>query len=577
MRVVCFVDKSETMFQHYFKTLFEKRGWEHKCVDAYSDDMINDVVSFRPTVLLSFFRFSQRGVQELLQMVRDTDLSSLPFLLFSIRSTERDLFDDNSAWVDDFPSVHIVNKDTLGDFLQTQEKRPNKKRILYVDDSKVMHSFFNDSVEDTPYEIIEAYSGEEALQLYNTFLPDMVITDIEMPGMSGLDLCREIKTHNFDNRFIPVLILSSREEPLDIKTGFRYGADDYLTKPVEKVMLLEKIEEYFSVAERKSDSKVLILEYDRLHSEKISHAIMKNGITVERAYDVQTALQFIEDEHPDIAVVSLDLPDIDGLDLVRNLRLNKSYDDISFIALTSKSPDDMHAEAILAAKYGITKVFYKPFDLINFSLLLERLVAEKYASYKRENKLILDIISLLISSLEARDAYTRGHTERVGKYAMLLGEQMALSSRDLDLLDKASRFHDLGKIGVRDDILLKQAKLTDDEYLKIQEHSEIGAELLKPLESYRDVIPLILSHHERWDGKGYPEGIKGSDIPLGARIIAVADSYDAMTTDRPYRKGMSHEKAMQIIRENSGTQFCPRCAESFLKIDVKMLKAIIPS
>ena len=574
MRVVFFIDKNETMFKKYFKDAFETEQWEHKCIHTYSDDMIDELSEFSPDLMVSLFQFNQKSVKELLTTVQDS--FSQPFLLFSVRKAERDLPNEDALWMAEFPQMTIVNKETMPSFLANLGGQSHAKKILYVDDSKVMHSFFNDSVEGAPYEIIEAYSGEEGLKLYNTFLPDMVITDIEMPGMSGLELCREIKENNFENRFIPVLILSSKEEPLDIKTGFQYGADDYLTKPVKKSVLLEKIEEYFSVLERKSASKILIIEYDRLHGEKISHAVVKNGFSVLRAFDAQSALKFMEEEHPDIAVISLDMPDIDGYDFVRNMRLNKEYDDVFFIAMTEKPPDDAHLADTVAAKYGVTKVFYKPFDLTNFSILLERLLSEKHANYKRENRLVLDIISVLISLLEARDKYTKGHTERVGKYALLLGKQMKLSIRDIESLEKAAKFHDLGKIGIRDDVLLKPAKLTDAEYEKIQEHPEMGAEMLQPLESFRDIIPLILHHHERWDGKGYPDGIKGIDIPLGARILAVADTYDAMTTDRPYRKAMSHDKALQIIRENAGTQFCPRCVESFLKIGAKALYAIHP-
>jgi len=147
---------------------------------------------------------------------------------------------------------------------------------------------------------------------------------------------------------------------------------------------------------------------------------------------------------------------------------------------------------------------------------------------------------------------------------------MGLSIFELDKLEIAANLHDIGKIGVRDDILLKPGKLSDEEYAKIQEHAVIGAEILRPLNSLNDVVPLILFHHERWDGNGYPSMIKGTDIPLGARIIAIADTFDAITSDRPYRKALTEPKAIEIIKQNIGSQFCPKCAGAFIELASKV-------
>jgi putative nucleotidyltransferase with HDIG domain len=182
---------------------------------------------------------------------------------------------------------------------------------------------------------------------------------------------------------------------------------------------------------------------------------------------------------------------------------------------------------------------------------------------------MLSTIKALVTALEARDEYTKGHTHRVSKYALMLGKYMGLTTYELDKLEIAANLHDIGKIGVKDDILLKPGQLSDEEYAKIQEHAVIGAEILRPLNSLQDVVPLILFHHERWDGQGYPSMISGKKIPLGARIIAVADTFDAITSDRPYRKALSEEKALKIIEENIGTQFCPTCGKSFLEMSQK--------
>ncbi len=587
MKIACFTDSRQNMYRAFFEGVCRENGWECRFISSYDAHPADVLVSFQPDAAISLFRFDNKPIGDLLASLQNSETPPVPFFVLSQRREERSASADR-MFPDSF-QVKIVNKDSLAQSLILLEKEVleaqksasdiDKKTILYVDDSSVMHSFFADALQDSPYQIIDAYSGEEGLKLYKETLPDMVITDVEMPHMSGLELCREIKENNFENRFIPVVILSSKEEPMDIETGFKYGADDYLTKPVSRELLLDKIEEYLSAIDRKSSSRVLVVEYDRVHNEKISHIVIKSGLTVLRAFDVQTAMLFLEQDVPDVMIISLDIPESGGFQFIRSIRSNEGFTDLAIIGVANKPAGGGRKEVDvenMAVKYGVEKVFYKPFNAEHFAIVLERILSEKYASYKRENRLILDIISLLISSLEARDEYTRGHTERVSKYSILLGKQMKLSAREMDVLEKAAKFHDLGKIGIRDDILLKQAKLTEGEYLKIQEHATIGAKILEPLASYRDVIPLILHHHERWDGKGYPAGIQGNAIPLGARIIAVADSYDAMTTDRPYRKALKHERAIQIIRENTGTQFCPRCVEAFLQIDEWDLAKIRP-
>ncbi|MCK5096971.1 MAG: HD domain-containing protein, partial [Desulfobacteraceae bacterium] len=177
-----------------------------------------------------------------------------------------------------------------------------------------------------------------------------------------------------------------------------------------------------------------------------------------------------------------------------------------------------------------------------------------------------------VAAVEARDLYTREHSTRVAKLAYKIGEQMGCSDEELNIINFAGYLHDVGKIGIRDDILLKPGKLTDEEYEKIKEHPVIGADIVGKLGLWDKEQKIIRHHHERFDGKGYPDGLKGYEIPKLSRILAVADVTDAMGSDRAYRRRMDYEKVIIIIKENSGTQFDPEVVEHFLKIvDKKML------
>jgi len=175
-------------------------------------------------------------------------------------------------------------------------------------------------------------------------------------------------------------------------------------------------------------------------------------------------------------------------------------------------------------------------------------------------------ITSLAKALDERDNYTRFHSENVAKYAVKIANKIRMPDRFIEELRLASMLHDIGKIGVRDLILLKPGSLTHEEYEVIKKHPEKGAAILRPIPSLSNIIPYILSHHERFDGNGYPGGLSGDEIPLGARIISVADTYDGITTDRPYRKKKSHEDAIKLMKSISGSQLCPFCIEAFLSL-----------
>lgn len=170
----------------------------------------------------------------------------------------------------------------------------------------------------------------------------------------------------------------------------------------------------------------------------------------------------------------------------------------------------------------------------------------------------------LAETIEKRDSYTGGHTQRVMNYCLLTGRVMGLSENTLENLKLAAILHDIGKIGVSDDILLKNSRLEAEEIGKMNRHTEFGAEILAHVKQLKDVIPGVRSHHERYDGTGYPDKLKGEDIPLIARIIAVADTFDAMTSNRPYRNSLGMEKALEELARNAGTQFDRGIVEKFI-------------
>jgi HD-GYP domain-containing protein (c-di-GMP phosphodiesterase class II) len=177
----------------------------------------------------------------------------------------------------------------------------------------------------------------------------------------------------------------------------------------------------------------------------------------------------------------------------------------------------------------------------------------------------LEAVRTMASAIDARDPYTGGHVERVAQYAVGLGRELGWSEADLRVLEVGALLHDVGKIGVNDAILRKPSSLDEAEWAIMRQHPEIGAALLNGLHSMRSAVPAVLHHHERYDGKGYPHGLVGSAIPAVARVVTVADAFDAMLTDRPYRKGLPLDGALEEIERHAGTQFDPIYAQVFVQ------------
>ncbi len=214
------------------------------------------------------------------------------------------------------------------------------------------------------------------------------------------------------------------------------------------------------------------------------------------------------------------------------------------------------ALAFIAYGYWAVILFFGPLLLARYSFKL----------YIDMRSLYISTIETLNKTLEAKDPYTSGHANRVEEYSVKLAEAYGLSYDSIQNIQKAAVLHDIGKIAVNDNILNKADKLTELEFNEIRKHPTVGADILSKMDFLGEVSNIVRYHHERFDGKGYPEGLEGDKVPLEAYILSIADAYDAMTTDRPYRKGMTNQVALEEIEKNAGTQFHPNLAETFITI-----------
>ena len=308
--------------------------------------------------------------------------------------------------------------------------------------------------------------------------------------------------------------------------------------------------------------KILIVDDNKVNVEVLRHQLKPYQYNLEVSYDGEDALAKIASSPPDIILLDLMMPKISGFEICRSIKQNKDTQFIPVIVITALQELDDKLKAI---ELGADDFLVKPYNKLELTTRIKSLLHMK--SLHDDLDTSESILISLAEALEAKDFYTRGHSDRVAQIVILIGKTMGLPERDLDFMRKGSLLHDIGKIGIKETILLKPGKLTEEEMAHIRSHPSRGYDICAPLKSLEPCLAIIRSHHERIDGEGYPDGLKGEEIPLSAKITAVADAYDAMTTDRPYRKGMNKETALKIFEnEMESGQWDPAVVKIMLDV-----------
>ena len=328
-------------------------------------------------------------------------------------------------------------------------------------------------------------------------------------------------------------------------------------------------------AQASNGIKVLVVDDEIGIIDSLSIFLKKSGYSFSGVTDPVEAIEKVRQEHFDLMILDFIMTPIHGDQVVEEIR--KFNKELYILLLTGHK--DLAPPLETIKRLDIQGYCEKSDKFDQLLLLIESGVKAinqmntikqinedlKEANQKLENA-YMESIETLRYTVEAKDQYTRGHSDRVSEYSVLIGKYLGLSDEDLHTLKIGGLFHDIGKIGIPDSILLKPAKLTEHEYSEIKNHPSIGVHILSNAAIFKDIIPVVKHHHERYDGLGYPSKLKGDDIPYLARIAAVADTFDAMTSKRTYRDSLSLDIVKAEIEKNRRIQFDPQVADVFLDI-----------
>lgn len=473
-----------------------------------------------------------------------------------------------------------------------------KERVLVVDDEKVIRDIMTDFLDGEGYETVSVCNGKEALDKVITEPFDLVLVDLKMPVMDGMELLKEMRSRKLK---APVVMMTGYGTLESAVECMKMGAQDYIQKPfrmsdvlavIRRTIRQRKIEEeniqlkeimnLYKISEAMTSSlslpQILGIILDTIMGELDADAVaIHNREDAEWKVLARKARDELEEKgedvygEPNYEVILSHFKGnqyllAKGKDIVRYFLTMPALDGLrEFMAI----PLIIKAKIIgLACCYA-----YKPGNrfLEGHAKLLSIFTSraagaiENAQLYQRLQQTLQETIQGLVTALEAKDRYTSGHTKRVTDYAVMLARGLGLDGEEIERVRRAALLHDIGKIGIRLEALNKVESLSQNEYEAFKEHPRHSRQILEPIHFLKDIIPIVEAHHERWDGTGYPLGLRGEEIPLGARILAIADSFDAMTSDRPYRKALSRQMAIKELRENAGTQFDPKLVEVFIK------------
>lgn len=455
----------------------------------------------------------------------------------------------------------------------------NGKNILVVDDDSMSLKLAQFILTQNSFSVQTASSGEACIEILKSAgSVDLVLLDIEMPGMNGVETLEKIREDSAiaDTK---VIFLTACEFSRYAAEAERLNVSAFISKPLYSVEIMERVKNVLQAGMASGKEKILVVDDDPMTLKFTQHMLGK-AYDVECAASYKEAFVYLANELPSLILLDFMMPGMNGLELLAEIRKIKGCADLPVVFLTGENDRDTEIQVFRA---GALDYIQKPIvaevvhERIKRILSLRKLqaslenevqkrTAELEESRRKHEILSLQVVKTLASTIDAKDRYTNGHSSRVAKYSKTIAQKMGKSLEEQNEIYFVGLLHDIGKIGIPDSIINKTSKLTDEEFAQIKRHPQIGVGILQNISEMPNIEVGAHYHHERYDGRGYPEGLAGNAIPEIARIIAVADSYDAMTSRRSYRAALPQSVVREEIVKGRGTQFDPVFADMMIEM-----------
>ncbi len=476
-----------------------------------------------------------------------------------------------------------------------------KQRIIVIDDSNFMLKALQ-GILGNDYDLHCFTSGKDIMRLIKEIKPALIMLDILMPDICGFELIKMIKA-DISMADIPVIFLTGLGDEQNEEKGLELGAADYISKPLRPSVVFARVklqvDNYVSrrelLAKSQRKPKIMIVD-DNVTNLNVARMALSDIYDVALISSGEKALSIVSKIMPDLIILDIEMPNMSGFETAKRLKaMTAPINSIPIIFVTARDDTGSELEGLtIGAVDYITKPFSFPLlqkrielhlalvsqqkELYNYNKNLEQMVEDKT---KALTNLQQSIVCVLSEMCERRDGSTGDHLMRTQKYLrelLFAARRMGiypseLRNADADIFTNASQLHDIGKISIPDRILLNPNKLTDEEYEIMKTHTKLGEQAIMDVmagveeQGFLEVAAAFAgAHHERWDGRGYPRGLRKTEIPIAGRLMAIADVYDALVSERPYKQALTHEASVNIIVEGSGTHFDPKLVEAFLTV-----------
>ena len=421
-----------------------------------------------------------------------------------------------------------------------------ERKVLVVEDDVESLRLYSDMLKRGGYAPITASTGWEGIDLAVKEHPGLILLDLRLPDITGLTVLETLHAA-LSTKSIPIIVVSAISKDDDVIKAMQIGAFDYVVKPITYEDMMRRVKLVFSSEDRQGEAEqapVLVIEDNAVDGAAMVEQLTGWGYQVTWVKTGREGIEQASTGDYDVILIDGLLPDVNGFEAVKEIRASERLGTTPIVMLTVLSG---LVDKLKGYESGIDVFLTKPVSWEELRVRLRSLT--KLRGMVKQRFELSEVIGVITNAIELTESTEPRHNQKVASISVLLGKRLGVRGHGLWVLELAGSLHDVGKLLIPRAILSKPGKLSPDEWTEMKRHSEYGEQIIKPVHGFGEVAQIVRHHHERMDGSGYPDGLKGDEVPLCVRIVGVADSYEALTSDRAYRHAFTRDVALKILRE----------------------------